>query len=832
MKKLITSLFVMLAVSLSVQAIDYGLARPWNQIMISTTVTPGDTAYFSILSRGGGNGGLCSPRADSILTIARPAQSIFDAGDSLTWRVVKGAALGTAPRVRIMNVKTGQYLYFGKKDGITKSVYMSSRNDPYNGVKDLLLLDNGSRVAAEKYYLITDGTTDNLVNNTGSIVTYKTGDVGGGAQWRFNTHMGTQPKPVLLPAPSMELSALETTLSAGGSVTLNARVVKGANDLLGKAILYNANTAIDTLTLDANGHGSFVYSGLKYGTEKFAIVYSGDVNYEPNDSAIIVSVGPNLNAKPTKVELTLPSTSELYKNVTLSIAVKTSTNDVVSTGTVNVLVNGTVKNTFTPDVLGMGSITFPNLLVGTENIKVVYVGDKMAYLNSDTASISIDITPSTAAVKPYPVTFDLCDQPEFKAWERETGVTSVTTRPYSHAFRMDSLAGIIISDTITEAFKVKYVALGYTYSKIDDCNNRADQIQIPIGTNRPTFVKFKTPWLNEGSYNVFLSHRISSGNPIQITSVTMDDNELYFPAGEMYNRILSSYNVSSNTRRRWNAKAHSGNLPMAYLGSVRIDKSSTHWLRLNVDAVNNNPADQLDMLQFVPVDMDSLSINETAAVSMAKTYYPMFDWVGFSHQPGYDAAAIPATYTTFEQFAIPYQVQDQTNWGELISHTIDSVGIITRTIGGSDYVANYVTVYRAEDKWTRISEGYADETNMNYTCSLPKGNYYYEAIKFTDIGDGSQGYRTFINSGNFKVGNPDAVITPTTSNIKAFAYGKTLTVRGIKAGARILVTDLTGKMIVNTVSTSDIFTKALYPSIYVVKVVSDNDILRTKVIVK
>ncbi|MHB9142767.1 MAG: T9SS type A sorting domain-containing protein, partial [Paludibacter sp.] len=72
----------------------------------------------------------------------------------------------------------------------------------------------------------------------------------------------------------------------------------------------------------------------------------------------------------------------------------------------------------------------------------------------------------------------------------------------------------------------------------------------------------------------------------------------------------------------------------------------------------------------------------------------------------------------------------------------------------------------------------------------------------------------------------------TTSNIKAFAYGKTLTVRGIKAGARILVTDLTGKMIVNTVSTSDIFTKALYPSIYVVKVVSDNDILRTKVIVK
>ena len=565
--------------------------------------------------------------------------------------------------------------------------------------------------------------------------------------------------------------------------------------------------------------------------------YSYDVTSV--DSVTVQTGGSEIILKFTKatpagtvVHLSAPASSELYKDVVVNITVKTPQDNVVPTGDVLFFVNNKVKNRIKLDVIGSGSVTLPNLLVGDENISAVYIGDHINYSYSDTAKMVINITPSTASVKPYPVYFDLVDQPEFTAWDRQRGMTTASVRPYFKDFPLDSLAGIVVSDTVTNSFKVGYQLGGSTYTdgKIDNAFNRADNVAVPLGSSRPLWVKFKTPWLNAGSYNIYISHRVSGDPKTNMTSITMDDKELYFPNEEMYGRWFKSW-AGANNIRRWNAKAATPNLRMVYLGSASVDNSGTHSLKINV-LPENGATYSLDMLQFIPVDMDSLSINETAAVSFAKMYYPLFSWTGFAYQAGYDANAVSATYADYTNFAIPYQVQDQSDLGEMFSHTIDSVGMITKTIGGTDYVANYVTVYRAEDKWTRVSEGYADETNMNYTCSLPKGNYYYEAIKYSDLGDGAQDYRTFINSGYFKVGNPDAVTTPTTSNIKAFAYGKTLTVRGIKAGARILVTDLTGKMIINTVSTSDIFTKALYPSIYVVKVVSDNDILRTKVIVK
>jgi hypothetical protein len=57
-------------------------------------------------------------------------------------------------------------------------------------------------------------------------------------------------------------------------------------------------------------------------------------------------------------------------------------------------------------------------------------------------------------------------------------------------------------------------------------------------------------------------------------------------------------------------------------------------------------------------------------------------------------------------------------------------------------------------------------------------------------------------------------------------------VRGIEAGAEILVTDLSGRIIVNKKSQSTSFTQALRTGAYLVKVISEGETLRTKVIVK
>lgn len=823
MKKLITSLFVMLAVSLSIQA-----QVAWDQVKVSTTDTPGaDTVYFNLSNRSTGQS-LALIGTDSITSL--PRVDTYAIGDSAVWRIIKGVSMGTTARIRMINVKTGQYLYLGVKGGTTKKPYMGPRIDPFNGTKDFLLYDRGPRVPAEYYYNIMDETGSILNNLTAGNIGIGTAGGDSRHMFRFNKKSGPQPKAALLPTPALELTALETELGAGSSVTLNAKVTKADNDLLGLALLYNGATVIDTLSLDANGQGSFVYSGLKYGIENFVLVYTGDANYEPADLKLSVNVGPSPNAKATKVELTLAATSEVHKDVPLSIAVKTSTDDIVSQGSVLVYVNGIAKNRVVLDVLGTGSVNFPNLLVGTENIKAVYFGDKMAYLDSDTARVTIDITPSTATVKPYPVYFDLCDQPEIAAYDRMLNRTATAARPYSKSFTTDSLPGITISDTINNTFKIKYSALGTTYDKIDNCYNRADIISAPLGSSRPTWIKFKTPWLNEGSYNVYISHRVSGDPKTNMSSVKMDDKELYFPNEEMYGRWFKSWS-GSNTKRQWNAKAHSGNMAMNYIGSVKLDKSASHSLKITVVA-ENGAEYNMDMLQFIPVDMDSVKINTTAAVSMANKYYPMFDWTGFARQADFAAASVPATYADFTNFGIAHQVADQTDWGIKYSHTIDSVGLDSAIISGDKYVANYVTVYRAEDKWTRVSEGYSSDATFNYTCELPKGNYYYQTINFTDLGDGAVDYRKFIKDGYFTAGEPNAVNNTKVSNIKAYAYANMLTVKGIKVGATVMLTDLTGRIVVNTVSTSDVFTKTLKPAIYIIKVVSGNDVLRTKVIVR
>ena len=199
------------------------------------------------------------------------------------------------------------------------------------------------------------------------------------------------------------------------------------------------------------------------------------------------------------LQIAAPSTSELYKDVKFDITVKTPENDPVGMGYVLFYVNNIAKNRIDVDVLGTASVVMPNLLVGDAQIAALYVGDRINYSSSDTAKAVVAITPSTATVKPYPVYFDLVDQPEIAAWDRARGMTTATPRGYSYSFRSDSLPGITVTDDTLSTWKVGYYYAGSTYDKLDNSYNRADYVTVPLGSGRPTSVKFKTPWLNEGS---------------------------------------------------------------------------------------------------------------------------------------------------------------------------------------------------------------------------------------------------------------------------------------------------------------------------------------------
>jgi hypothetical protein len=469
-------------------------------------------------------------------------------------------------------------------------------------------------------------------------------------------------------------------------------------------------------------------------------------------------------------------------------------------------------------VLGNAKIVYPNLLPDTVKFKAVYIGDRILYKNSDTARVEIKILPSASDIKPYPVNFDLAQQPLIRTWLRQQ-TSAATVRSFSHSFPKDSVPGIQLQDT---AAKIAFTAnaLSYTSTDYKDLYNGADMIKLDLGSGRSKWVNFKTPWLNEGSYNIYWSMRNSGDFSINVTNVTMDDKEVYYPNEEYTARFTRSW-ATCNAARRWSAVGHSGNLPAKYFGSVRVDKSGTHQLKITLKDENGSTINY-DMLQFIPVDQDSVKITDKVAVAMAKVYYPLFDLGGFARFPG--ETAIKA-FADISELAVPYQVPDPTVYATKYPFNIQNLG----STPVSDLLGDYVIVYRKEDMWTRVAEGRI--ANNAFAGELPAGDYYYQELNYIDMGTpGAAGYRTFISDGYFSVGN-SGVKNSNKTSIYAYSQNNILNVRGIQAGARVVVADLTGRILVNTVSNGDSYSTSLPKGVYMIKVVS-GEVLKTKVIIK
>ncbi|MDD4992406.1 MAG: hypothetical protein PHR83_09265 [Paludibacter sp.] len=596
-------------------------------------------------------------------------------------------------------------------------------------------------------------------------------------------------------------------------------------------------TEIYTARVAQNQAVNSVYKAVA--GDKINIIYGGDYYiYDATsvDSVTVATGGSEINlifnkANPVKTVVTLagPTTAELYHDVTMNFTVKTPNSDPVSQGAVNILVNGVVKNSIVPDVLGMGSVTFPNLLVGTENIKAVYVGDRIAYTSSDTVGVAVEITPSLANEIPYPVYYDLGTMPEIFKYRMK--YTSAATPRASINFAADSVSNFSLSTDLPETtIKTKYAtwgAYGFTTpGKTADYYGASDAFNVPYGNGtNPTWMLFKTPWLNKGAYNIYMNQRTNLDGGMK-TTVTMDGKTLYYPNAELNGFSIRGGN---NNKRRWNANTNDGLNQMSYLGSVVVDASGQHDLKLTCTSTGESSANQiawLDMMEFIPVDQDSVNVNISAASGLAKTYFPLFNSGGYAS----NATASFITYASSNELSVPYQVVDPTVY-TTNPYTLQHLGVTDPGLGllGIDYVVIF-----KNDHWTRVSEGAVNTSDSTYTCNLADGNYYYQEYNYTEntLTPGSLGSRLWIKDGTFTVGTT-AVKNVSSSNIKTYAVGRTLTVKGIKAGAKIMVTDLLGRVMLNAVSTSDVFTSTMKQgSVYIVKVISSNDSNTTKVIIK
>ncbi len=808
MKKLITLFSILMAVVISLPA-----QISWDQVKVSTTETPGvDTAYFAIICRGGAYQSLMQNLPDTVTSAPTPAATNFEAGDSLTWRIERGAPFGSSPRIRIINVRSGQYLYIGKKGGTTKKVYMGGRDNPYGDCKDFYLYDRGPRVAAEYYYAIADVEGSLLNQPSAGVISFGGSDKAADSKhmWRFNRKNGPLPKPTPKPVPEIGIQTVETSVHAGGSATIKVQVTKGATDLNGNTLLYVGNTFVDTLQLDANGGGEHILQNLKYGVQTFTVVYTDDTNYEPVSAKFEMQVLASLTAKKTAVAITTAPNVEVHSDLKVDFKLTDSDNSPVSEGVVYVTVNGNLKNSFTPDVLGMGSVTFPNILVGSQEIAAYYTGDKEDYLDSDTTKVSVTGVATTNSSTAYPVYFDLGTIYEVQRY-LENYTTGQTTRSFNVTFAADSFPAIQLA-TDTAVVKTMYAqynaqALKYESSDLKDMRNRADQFTIPFGTgSRPSWVNFKTPWLNKGSYNIYLSQRVNTASGMYPT-VSLDGKVLYYPNAELVEPSFRTY--AGNNVRRWNAKGNNNNLAMHYFGSVSVGNDGVHDLKFEIIRGSENI--WIDMIEFIPVDMDSLRISEKASIGLAKIQYPLFDLSGAARFEG--DLTIVSSMADLSEMAVPFQVSDPTNYTKY-PFALNGLGVITK----SDLTANYVIVYRAEDKWTRVAEG--SIIDGMFTGELPIGDYFYQEINFIDIAPGTAGIRTVISEGTFSVGASGLESIGKQPAIYAHVSDCNLNVRGISSGDQLIITDVTGKIIEYRKVSSDSYSKQLAPSVYIVKVVS------------
>ncbi len=232
--------------------------------------------------------------------------------------------------------------------------------------------------------------TETLSSGTASVTT-STLSLGANSitvQYSGDTNfMGqTSPATTLTVSQASTLTSLTSSPSSpvfGQAVTLTASVVAvspGTGTPTGTVEFMIGSTPLGTATLSA-GVGSITTSSLPVGSDTISMVYSGDTDFNANNSTGMVMIGQA--ATSTSLTVSNPN-PEATQSVTFTATVSpTSPGAGVPTGTVEFLSSGTSIGTAT---LSGGKATFTTTLpISVNLITAQYSGD--SNFNSSTSSV-------------------------------------------------------------------------------------------------------------------------------------------------------------------------------------------------------------------------------------------------------------------------------------------------------------------------------------------------------------------------------------------------------------------------------------------------------------
>jgi hypothetical protein len=300
-------------------------------------------------------------------------------------------------------------------------------------------------------------------------------------------------------------------------------------------------------------------------------------------------------------------------------------------------------------------------------------------------------------LKPYPVYFPLADYPEFKY-----GATTYVIRDSmaAHMYWHSAASWTATANCASIGYKTlpsnSLVAAPY-----------GRMLAINIGVNRATYFEMQTPYLNPGTYRVYLGTSFSSGTirTFPLIDAKVDSVALIAPTDTTlrvfnYTATTTAPNKQSVVFSGTGTNRHYD----IYCGKATITRAGIHKFQFETGGGTGTEY-AFSMLQLIPVTDTDLDTDYD---------YPKFDNGGNVYNSAADST-ITTNNTATTGYYQPYQVEDPNTYTK-VDVTIDA---------GLYFADKLIVIKRADDKWTRLFSGTADATGKALT-SLPVGSYYVE----------------------------------------------------------------------------------------------------------
>jgi large repetitive protein len=177
----------------------------------------------------------------------------------------------------------------------------------------------------------------------------------------------------------------------GDVITYSIAVTGNGAQPGGTAILKDGNTAIGTVTLDANGLGALTTSSLTVGSHTLVVVYAGDAYHAGSQSGLLTEVV----LQGTTTSLTSSSNPSLGGNPVIFTAAIIVAGNVPITGTVIFKDGAMVLGVSAISTAGVATYTANSLSPGQHSITASYSGDSLNQPSVTAALIQTVQTVST-----------------------------------------------------------------------------------------------------------------------------------------------------------------------------------------------------------------------------------------------------------------------------------------------------------------------------------------------------------------------------------------------------------------------------------------------------